>query len=336
MKIQHLRASERATFADCQWRWWMSWREGLVPRTQVATPLWFGTIAHAALAAWYCGPGTLRGPFPVETWDKLAGESLRSIKFLNESDEAEYVSGQELGHVLMEEYIKFHGDDAHMLVISPEWSGQLDIPWPKDQALYDVRAGEMLVRYAWTMDLVWRHADTGWIWMEEHKTASSISTAHLRMDNQAGSYWATAQRTLRERGLIGLNDRVHGIEYNFIRKAMPDPRPRDDEGYCTNKDGTRSKVQPKPLFERHMVHRSSAERASQLRRIQDEALHMRAVRDGLLPVTKRPDRRCGWCQFKTMCELHEASGNWEEFKRLQFRVEDPYASHRKSTEEGTS
>jgi hypothetical protein len=34
-----------------------------------------------------------------------------------------------------------------------------------------------------------------------------------------------------------------------------------------------------------------------------------------------------------MCELQEQQGDWEEFKRLAYRVQDPYLNYRKSAEE---
>jgi hypothetical protein len=170
--------------------------------------------------------------------------------------------------------------------------------------------------------------------------------------------------------LISPRDRLAGIEYNFLRKAEPDDRPRDAEGYYTNKPikadylaalaagaprsvlhqplekmnmeqlaeiakhhgvpvlGARSKKQPPPLFVRYPVHRTARERNSQLVRLQAEGLHMMAIRDGVLPVLKNPTRDCSWCPFFEMCELHEAGGNWEDYRRGEFQVEDPYTDHR--------
>jgi hypothetical protein len=95
--------------------------------------------------------------------------------------------------------------------------------------------GETMFWYCGTYDSTWRHADTGQIWLDEHKTAKAITTSHLALDPQAGSYWAMAARTLRDEGLIGPRERLAGIEYNFLRKGVPDDRPRDADGYYTNK-----------------------------------------------------------------------------------------------------
>jgi hypothetical protein len=98
--------------------------------------------------------------------------------------------------------------------------------------------------------------------------------------------------------------------------------------------GERSKVQPLPLFHREIVPRTSAERRQQLQRIQNEALHMRAMREKLLPLYKNPTRDCTWdCDFYTMCMLQDNGGDWETHKEVAYRVADPYADHRKSTDE---
>lgn len=385
-RIPMLRTSERKDFKRCQQRWWWAWREGLRDRGSPSTPLWFGTGIHLALAAWYCGPGTKRGPHPAETWTEFAKDELATVKIESPSEEEvqEYVDASELGRVLMEEYVRHYGTDDHKLIIAPEQTFKLPIPWHDRQQLYDYGSKDLLVNFHGTFDGVWRDAGTGWLILDEHKTAKTISTGHLDIDDQGGGYWAVATMVLRRQGLIGQKESLKGIEYNFIRKALPDTRPKDAEGYATNKPtkadyikaineerakmptktggswlgpeptgkeslellremaskmgltvlGERSKVQPKPLFERHMVHRTSKERFTQLQRIQDEAVHMRAIRDGLLPITLNPTRDCQWdCRFHAMCVLKENGGDWKEFKDLQYRQEDPYADHRKSAEE---
>ena len=382
-----IRTSERRDFKRCQQRWWWAWREGLRDKGSPAPPLWFGTGIHLALALWYCGPGKKRGPHPAETWEKYCESELVFIKTRDLDDErlAKYVDAQQLGRVMMEEYVKTYGRDEHKLIIAPEQTFSLDVPWSNRQKLYDYVEGQIMVRYAGTYDDVWRHADTGWILLDEHKTAATISTDHLSLDDQGGAYWAIAARNLLTAGLIKKGERLRGIEYNFMRKALPDERPRDAEGYACNKPlkadyiaaleaywqrtpnlpkgsiaaevakaskaslgylqqlaqansltvlGERSKVQPSPLFVRKVIHRTGPERARQLLKIQDEAVQMQAARDGLMPLTKNPTRDCKWdCSFKAMCELQEGGGNWEDFKRLAYKREDPYADHRKSADE---
>lgn len=392
MTQQWLRTSERRDFLRCPQKWYWAWRCGLRALNDDPDALWFGTGIHLALAKWYCGPGAKRGPHPAETWETYAEDSFRVVKTLQEVDdeaEAKWVDAQQLGIVMMQEYVKLYGEDEHKLIISPEKTFKLTVPWPSDQQLYPGEIDQdgtsnILFNYVGTFDGVWRHADTGLIMLDEHKTAAQIATGHLPLDPQAGSYWAVAGRTMREEGLIGPKETLWGIEYNFMRKALPDERPVDAQGYACNKPekkhyvaalmeakaisptsrsradvdlsasammalklddlkawavhngitvlGERSKVQPAKNFERVPVHRTRAENVRQLTRMQHEGLHMQAVRDGILPVLKNPDRSCNQgamrCQFYEMCEFDEAGGNWRDFAKEAFVVEDPYADHR--------
>lgn len=404
-----LRTSERRDFLRCQMRWWWAWREGLRAKGSAPDALWFGTGVHIALAAWYCGPGTARGPHPAETWEEFASDELRAIKFeraVDDEIEAKYVDARALGRVMLEGYVNLYGRDEHKLIIAPEKTFRLRVPWPSDQNLYsdwqhefqtrdrvykpdqcrhcnerkDAKIHQPLFDYLGTFDDVWRDAETGQLLLDEHKTAAAITTGHLTLDPQAGSYWAVATRTLQQEGLIGPKERLAGIEYNFLRKSLPDDRPRDAEGYATNLPtkadyltaleehwrqtgtqslmedlrsagklkleglvqlaqangltvlGARSKVQPARLFERERVLRSRAERTTQLVRLQQEGLHMTAIKDGILPVLKNPDRSCNQgamkCPFFEMCELHEAGGDWQAYKKAVYDVRDPYADHR--------
>lgn len=370
--IPQIRTSERVLFKRCKRAWWWAYREGLKPK-RVSNPLWFGELAHVALALWYCGPGTKRGPHPAETFKSLATDEMRMIKTKAATDEeiAQWTDLRDLGITLLEEYVKEYGRDERWLVIAPEQTFTFDIPWPEWWGK-DTRA--LLARNVGTFDLVYRDADTGWLWLGEHKTAKSVRTDHLPLDEQGGTYWVMAYRVLLKAGLIKKDERLHGIMYNFLRKGLPDLRPRDAQGYATNKPikkdyiealadgeiytaenlakmkldqleavaasvpttvlGERSKLQPSPLFVRHPVPRTRAEQRSQLIRIQDDAATMEVYRRGELPITKTPHWSCArLCDFYDMCRLEETSGNWKDLRSVAYRVVDPYADHRKSTEE---
>jgi len=388
MSLPIIRTSERRDFKRCQARWWWHYREGLKPRGHEKTPLWFGTGVHLGLAEWYI-PGTKRGVHPAETFAEFAKDGIYSIKTADATEEAvaQFEEGLELGVKMLEGYVRHYGNDDHMDIIQAEHPFGLDIPWPDNtrQKAYIVEPGDIMALYRGTWDGVYRDLTTSKIKLLETKTAKAIVTTHLPLDDQAGSYWAIASMVLRKLGLLGPKERIHGIEYNFLRKALPDERPRDAEGYACNKPvkadfiaainaermkmpapgpsgswlgppvtgketlamlgdiankmgltvlGERSKVQPGPLFVRETVNRTAAERRTQLRRIQDEAVQMQLLRDGTVTPTKNPTKDCSWdCDFYAMCELQERGGDWEDFKRIAYRVADPYADHRKSTEE---
>jgi hypothetical protein len=354
---------------------------GLVP---VGTPrsdaLWFGTGVHIALAEWYKHNGKRRGPYPSETFEAWAEGEIRWIKTAQKSAagngldsiiEEKLVPAKQLGIAMLEGYVKEWGKDPHWSIIAREHSGQIDITDPNE-------VDKLLVIYAFTYDGVTRDLNTGNIELIEHKTAQAISTDHLPLDDQAGSYWAIASQELAASGLIKPTERISGIRYNFLRKALPDDRPKTTDGHATNKPvkdhfiaalkadgapeptgkawekltlvtlqemasyrkltvlGEISKIQPKPLFERELVRRTAKERATQIRRIQDEALWMREVREGRLPLIKNPTNNCQWdCDFYAMCQLDEAGDpqGVREYRAEVYARQDPYADHRKSTEE---
>jgi hypothetical protein len=384
-----LRTSERRAFKRCVWRWYHSYRMGLVPIGSTHDALWFGTGVHLALAEWYKGPGTKRGAHPAETFKKWAANELRFIRTQDRMKgqlgaaviEEKLVPAKELGVVMLDEYVKMYGQDPNWSVIAPEHSGQVDVLDPRD-------ASKVLLIYAFTYDLVYRDLEDDYVKLGEHKTAKAIQTDHLPLDDQAGSYWAIASQELAASGLIGPKERIRGIEYNFLRKALPDPRPRNSDGHYTNKPtkqnyieaftdwefngstdsgvsigvkmdvtnleklkleqladlaaeydiqvlGEVSKVQPQPYFVREFIIRTARERTTQIRRIQDEGLHMEAVRTKALPLIKNPTRDCQWdCDFYQLCKMDEGNhADTREYRQTMFNVQDPYATHRKSTEE---
>jgi hypothetical protein len=357
--------------------WYWAWRCGLKPIGEMSDALWFGTLVHAALAEWYSGPGLKRGAPPAETFERLADEEIRWIKTeargkadnLNTWIEEKLEPASALGISLLNDYVEFWGRDERWHVIQPEHSGQVDLHDRDDPSI-------LLAIYAFTYDLVFRDLADDSIWLGEHKTCKAVRTDHLPLDDQAGSYFAVAPVELRAAGLIGPKERLQGIEYNFIRKATADDRPRNTDGhYCNqpvkadyvsvlqdvvaahsaptlaklkledlkeiargygvNVYGEVSKLQPKPRFLRESVYRSPRERQTQIDRIRDEALYMSMMRDGSLPIIKNPTNECSWCAYHGMCLLDER-GDTEavaEYRKAMYRVADPYADHRKSTED---
>jgi len=204
----------------------------------------------------------------------------------------------------------------------------------------------------------------------DHKTAKQITTSHLSLDDQAGAYWAIASDVLAHQGLIKPGMKLDGILYNFLRKTIPDDRPTNVDGEATNKPtkqqyiaafpkdvqdwaqdkkttladlvrmaneygiivlGDVSKTQPTPMFVRETVVRTRNERRTQIQRIQGEALLAEKYRTRELPLIKNPTKDCSWdCSFFSMCELHEAGGDWQEYRDAVYKKTDPYANHRKA------
>lgn len=326
--IPMLRTSERTTFKRCPQRWFWSYRQGLTPKGPINDNLWFGTGIHYALAEWYCGPGARRGPHPAETWQIWVKDELRYLRTAVSENwrEDKYIEAGKLGTGLLEAYVDNYGRDESWDIIAPETTFQIDIP--------SATGNRTLVTYVGTFDLVYRDLADGKIKLGEHKTAKAISINHLPLDDQAGSYWAIASQTLSHSGAIRKGELIDCITYNFMRKALPDKRETNAEGKRLNKNGTISKVQPAPLFQREEVYRSPRERANQINRIANEVRWMNIIRDGKAPPYKTPTRDCSWdCSFHDMCLIHERGGDdWKEYQRAMFSRQDPYADHRKSTE----
>ena len=324
-----IRTTERRTFHRCAQQWWWSYREGLRTRKKPADALWFGIGAHEALGKWYL-PGFDRGPELWRTWDEWVGNEVRTIKanFTDRDrewfEEPAYEDAKALGIGMLRHYAQHYGTDPHMNILAIEQPFEIDLVWQDD----------IIGTFVGRIDGVYYDEETGEIYLLENKTAASIRTAHLPLDRQAGGYFAVATIVLREQGILDRHENIAGVQYNFLRKAMPDLRDRDERGQYLNKDGNVSKRQPPPAFHREPVDRSPREVQSILRGITDDLRIMNAMRDGTMPVTKSVTDLCPNCPFFEMCVMHERGGTaWQEFKRSNYATEDPYADHRKSSAE---
>ena len=231
-----LRTSERASFKRCPQQWYWAWREGFRKRGREPDALWFGTGVHIALAEYYI-PGTKRGVHPAETWQAWASDEIRQIKIYAAGSDAvykdtdeiiyEYVNALELGTAMLEGYVKHYQGDASWNVIAREQPFGLLIPkWGTKR--------EPLIRFHGTFDGVYFDLEDGYFKLMEHKTAARISVDHLPIDDQAGGYHMAATVVLRQLGLLGDNDYIRFIMYNFLRKALPDNRPQNEKGEYLN------------------------------------------------------------------------------------------------------
>ena len=368
-ELQMLRSSERSTFKRCPQQWWWSYVEGLRANGDEALALWFGTGLHLVWAEWYI-PGFVRGRDPHETWDEYCkGYDWAKIKITDEADGYEvFMDARELGHIMIDEYLKEYGNEEWMEVISSEQRIRAILPHPKDlsRPFVDLRG---------TMDCVIRDHRDGRLKLMDHKHMARIVTKHLGMDEQLAGYTSVAEHSLRRDGLIGPNERIDGIWYNLLRKAKPDERPRDDEGRYRNKPlkadfinaltaeleytedevaalkklkivdlqaeadandvkvwGEISKRQGTKRFVREWVPFGARRKKRQIIRIGEDMIVMNAVRNGKLPLQKFPGEHCAWCPFLEMCELDEDGVDIDDFKKIAYHKEDPYADHREGAE----
>lgn len=367
--VIHIRNSERGTLNKCPQRWWWAWREGLRPK-ETPKALWFGSAIHEALADYY-RPGKKRSKDYIDVFRSYADMEEEYIRTnVGDVDEDKWVDARVLGETMLKGYVDYYKGDKGWDVISTEQSFSIKIPFdfsrmhPWIAKKVRKKYGEFFILDG-TLDGVYREG--GVIKLMEHKTAGTISVGHLVMDNQSGTYWLIALTLLVEMGILKKSDEIREITYNFLRKSLPDERPKDAKGYAHNlpkkehylaafdeagvelptkylvRDladiakennlvvlGDRSSRQSPPLFVRYPVRKTKRQRKTQLHRIQDEIVRMIMIVEGIEPLAKHSGRdTCPMCPFKDMCELHESGGGWVEFRDSLYRSEDPYAVHRK-------
>lgn len=284
----------------------------------------FGDLVHQALAKYY-KPGRKRGPHPAGTFEDLC------IKLKDKDDITHYVWSDDvmmdmmdLGIEMLTRYVNhWIEQDKEYEVIASEQVFQVPIG----------RIDGKKIMYVGTVDGVWRHLPTRKIRFAEHKTAASIGKAALAMDEQIGAYWAFAPRWLKMKGILGPDEALDGILYNWLRKAVPNPENIfDDQGRKLNKDGSISKQQAPPYFERANTFRGATEG----KRVKERVLLQ--VRDMLeakahpeLHIYKNPGPQfmpnCQFCSFRDACELHETGNDYEAFIKAAYTTWDPYDAH---------
>lgn len=380
MSTNFLRTSERNLFKRCQWAWERNYIDRLEPRKRHSAALWFGTGIHLALEHWYI-PGTKRGRNPIDTWNEYCDESEANTEYINtymEGDFSEAVEARELGIDMLQGYLDTYGDEPWMDVISSELTFQVPLKhdsWVVDGTSPDDMAQKipgLTTTYVGTFDLVYRDTRDGKLYVLDHKTARALgaaNTQYLPLDDQAGAYWAMAVFTLREQELIGPDEVLTGIVYNYLVKTKSDKRPRNKDGLATNNPqkkhylaalehleiekldklkidelklkaeehgievfGEVSSRQPTKAFERVVVRKNKRQQFRQIKRMLQDLEAMSLVRNKVLTATKTPTRECSFCPFQNICELDEAGRDYSDIQSLLFTTWDPYASHRTEEE----
>lgn len=233
-----LRTSERSQFKTCKFAWDVTYNQRLKPKVEKPA-LRFGSLIHKALELRY-PPGVRRGPHPAKTFEKLYEEELDNAisEFGFKDEDGEWHNAREMGVDMMNHFVDHYGSDKRWKVIASEQTFQLPIRKTKKYELV----------YVGTFDGVWQDRDTGEIWLTDWKTAKSISTKHLTLDEQAGAYWAFGPEWLRQQGILKPKMKLSGILYTFLRKATKDPRPTNEEGIFLNKPSMKD---VKDLYHQH-------------------------------------------------------------------------------------
>lgn len=315
-----LRTSERTAFKRCRWAWDVQYNEQLEPKVSTP-PLRFGTLIHKAMELRY-PPGTKRGPHPARTFEKLYAAELEEREAFGFRDEdGNWASALEMGVDMLEHYVEVYGKDEEWKVIASELAFRTPV----------FETATTRVMYAGIIDGVWQNRSTKEIWLRDWKTTKSISPnhgKHLTLDEQPGSYWAFAPEFLVAQGILKPTQRLQGIDFVYMRKAIRDPRPTNELGQALNKDGTVSKQQPAPYFKRIPTYRGEHEKTMLRERAIAEAKEQEMARKGKLALLKNPGQMtCPMCPLTDVCELHEAGQDWEAMLNATFVKWEPYAEH---------
>lgn len=327
--VNAVRSHEIMTYKRCPKKWYWAWRKGLVPKNKRFGALDLGTWMHEALANWYFKGFERTGDLAV-LFGEFANEAV-CLAQENNVPEWEIEKAEELamlGEAVADSYQEFYQKtDPNVDVITAEIPLEFTLD---DGVIYKMKP-----------DLIYRSKRDQKIRLMEHKTAGQIRTGHLTIDGQARPYGALAERALKNAGVLSKAEGIAGITYNFLRKALPDKRPMNEQGLYLNKDGTPSKSQPNAQFVRHEVTLSKAAKLVALSRIKADAILVtgvaQALREGrVLPqyLPKTPDKSCpATCEFFAMCEVEEAGGDYKAMERLQFERRDPYVYDEESTQD---
>lgn len=331
-KLPVVRSHERIDFKRCNKKWYWKWRKGLVPKEISFGALSLGTWVHSALARWY-QPGIKRNGSLV---DLFRADAQLDMQLAEDAGAPEHAIEKaeeliELGSAMLNAYQAAYGHDRKIRVIQAEI--------PLEFTISD-NTGAVVAVHRLKPDLVFAD-EQGGVWLMEHKTAASIRTEHLVIDDQARPYGAMAGPALRKLGLIRSDVDFKGILYNFLRKALPDDRPRDAKGRALNRNGSVSKRQPPVNFQRIPVRMTGKAKLRTLHRVQSETVLItemtRGLREGRLTadgLPKTPHNSCPrTCQFWALCVAEEEGSDITGMEREMFVRRNPYIYAEDSTDE---
>jgi hypothetical protein len=318
-RLPAVRTSERYAFKRCRYKWHLEFEEHLKPKTD-APPLRFGTLIHRSLASYY-RPGIRRGRHPARTFEKLYEEDLVTGTPHGVKDEDDkWVDAGELGVAMLENYVKHYGRDDQYEVLVTEHPFKILVKHPI--------TNQPWFWYVGVIDGIWRDRQTERIFIVDHKTAKAINVQYLTLDIQATAYWTWGLDYLYAEKYLPRDVKPQAMLYNHLRKAAPDPRPRDAKGFALNQDGSISKRQPAQYFVRTPIYRDWNDRENAREQIMAEYTEMEMVRKGELEVYRNQSQfTCPGCWAYDICEIAEMGGDSEEFKIMTTKSWDPYAEH---------
>lgn len=225
-----LRTSERGTFKRCRWKWWLEFHELYKPAVDVP-PLRFGGLIHESLAPFY-KPGIKRGPHPAKTFEVLYERDLTDAAGATKNyskPEIDHIWSEhrDLGYDMMTAYIDRYGNDDEYEVLVTEYPFQTIVAHPVKKTPW--------FWYVGIIDGLWRNRRTKRKVIPDHKTTKAINLAGLQLDDQSTAYYTWGFDALINARLIGPNEKLDGMLFNFIRKAKKPTAEVDSDGFVRNK-----------------------------------------------------------------------------------------------------
>lgn len=367
VEVIPLRTSERTLFKKCRLAWKWSYVDRLKPMRE-SSALGYGTLAHRVLELRY-PKGRKRGPKPQVLAKKVWRQYLADggEEFTVRIGKTDYDAGEFLVH-MMENYYEEYGDDERYSVISPEQTFAVDLSNPKTGAYLCTVVGTIdgVWRDMETGLIIFAEHKTGanlepfgapiyldeqqatyWafgpVWLEhtgilkpgqeiDHVLYNRLRKG-LRDDRPTNDRGEKLNKPTKAAMLNAVHE--HGLQDHLVRGAKVEDLRILLENWDVDVDqlGEVSESQTVPLFKREMVMRTAQERGRTMQRVRAEFREMQLARQGKLAIYKTPDRHCGFCQFRDMCELHEAGDDYKALMTTMFREWDPYADHMEDRED---
>lgn len=184
--------SEIWTHQRCQWRWGLTYGQGIKPKVP-DQPLAFGGLVHLMLAQFYMRKGRIS-----------MADVRRAIT--KRGNPPPTVEDEEKAQAMMEAYAEEYVADlkgARALKI-------LAVEWPFRTRMLTRDGGFSNYELIGVIDLIVRD-DRGYIWPWDHKTATSFPAApHIALDAQMATYsW----------GLMRLGVPIGGVVMNLLKKT---------------------------------------------------------------------------------------------------------------------
>lgn len=264
----------------CRLNWHWGYRRGyraIKPNKN----LMFGDGIHRALDAYYA-----LDEYPVTVFEAWWDKEIQKIEDAGVVVEDDLRDMRDLGTTMLEGYLKEYKKESFKIL---EVDGKRITEHTLSRPLVNPITGEISEHHQTSrLDGLVRDKKSGLIFALEHKTFRDFKGFYLDYDQQISSQiWLG--RYLAES--LGIDERVVGVIYNGLRKAVPSKRSKT------------------PLFVRRRVDRTERGIQVFLHRAFHEA--EQCHQEGF-PIYPEPaPLKCGMCDFKNPCKQYMSGGDYQ-------------------------